>query len=103
MVYVVRTQVFLTATAVFFNILIISFQFGKILKYVGLHQAFLNRPITLFIPTNDAMKKYKGVKDENLALNHMANVAILAHQLDESLVSLVTGSPPLWVNLHYLL
>ena len=44
------------------------------------------------------MFKYKGLKDENLALNHMANVAILAHQLDDSLVSLVTGSPPLWVR-----
>lgn len=44
------------------------------------------------------MSKFRGKRDENLVLNHMTNVAILAHQLDESLVSLVTGSPPLWVT-----
>lgn len=73
-------------------------EFAKVLKYPGLHQAFLDRPITLFVPTNQAMLKYRGKRDENLALNHMANVAILEHQLDESLVSLVTGSPPLWIT-----
>ena len=44
------------------------------------------------------MLTYKGLKNENLILNHMANIAIMAHQLEESLVSLVTGSPPLWVT-----
>ena len=44
------------------------------------------------------MAKYRGKKDENLALNHMTNAATLAHQLDEKMVSLVTGSPPLWVT-----
>ena len=79
--------------------MLFHFQFAKILRYAGLHQAFLDRPITLFVPTNDAMFKYKGkIRDENLALNHMANVAIMEHQLEESLVSLVTGSPPLWVT-----
>ena len=68
------------------------------LRYAGLHQAFLDRTITLFVPTNDAMLKYKGKKDENLALNHLANVAIMEGQLDEKIVSLVTGSPPIWVT-----
>ena len=44
------------------------------------------------------MAKLRGKKDENLALNHMANVAIMEGQLDEKLVSLVTGSPPLWIT-----
>ena len=74
------------------------FQFAKVLRFGGLHQAFLERPITLFAPTNDAMRKFKGRKDENLALNHMSNVAILENQLEESLVSLVTGNPPLWIT-----
>ena len=78
--------------------MIFHLQFGQVLRYAGLHQAFLDRTITLFIPTNDAMSKYKGKKDENLALNHIANVAILEGQLNEKIVSLVTGSPPLWIT-----
>ena len=36
------------------------FQFGKVLQYYGHHQVFLDRPITLLVPTNEAMLKYKG-------------------------------------------
>ena len=41
---------------------------------------------------------HKGKRGENLALNHMVNVAILENQMHENLVSLVTGSPPLWIT-----
>ena len=46
------------------------FQFAKVLRFGGLHQAFLERPITLFAPTNDAMRKFKGRKDENHELGY---------------------------------
>jgi len=73
-------------------------EFGKVLRYYGHHQVFLDRPITLLAPTNEAMLKYKGKRGENLALNHMINVAIFENQMQESLVSLVTGSPNLWIT-----
>ena len=44
------------------------------------------------------MMKFKGKRGENLALNHMVNVAMMQDQLEESVVSLVTGSPPLWIS-----
>ena len=52
------------------------------------------------MPTNEAMYKFKGQKGENLVLNHMVNVAIFEHHMEESLTSLVTGNPPLWVTRH---
>ena len=76
----------------------IFLQFAKLIRTPGLHQAFMERSITLLVPTNEAFLKFKGKKDENLALNHMVNVAMHENQLEESMVSLVTGSPNLWVN-----
>ena len=45
---------------------IFHFQFGKVLQYYGHHQVFLDRPITLLVPTNEAMLKYKGKRQDNL-------------------------------------
>ncbi len=44
------------------------------------------------------MGRFRGRRNENLALNHMTNIGILESQMREKLVSLVTGSPPLWVT-----
>ena len=44
------------------------------------------------------MINYLAKRGENLALNHMINVAIFENQMQESLVSLVTGSPNLWIT-----
>lgn len=73
-------------------------EFRRLLALEGLHRAFLDRTVTVFAPTNDAMVRFKGRKIENLALNHMTNAVMLERQFEESLVSLVPGSPPLWVT-----
>ena len=88
------------------------FQFAKYLESDGLQTAYLNRQITLFAPTNEAIKEWefqrqrgrsyhqREVDHENLILNHMTNVAIYAGQLQHKLTSLVTGGPPLWITRH---
>ena len=47
-------------------------QFTNLLKQVkGVHTAYLDNYVTVFAPSNDAMNKYKGPKDENFLLHHM--------------------------------
>ena len=75
-----------------------SHQFARVLEIDGLHKAFLDRQVTLFAPTNDALRRHAGRHTENLILNHMTNIALLADQFPEKLASLVTGNPPLWVT-----
>ncbi len=47
----------------------------------GLHKAFLDRAVTLFAPNNQAMRRFRGRRNENLILNHMTNVAIFSNQV----------------------
>ena len=54
--------------------------------------------VTLFAPTNDAVRAFGGRKTENLILNHMSNIALRTGQLPEKMTSLVTGNPPLWIT-----
>ena len=58
----------------------------------------MDRQITIFAPTNSAVERFTGARDENLVLNHMTNVAIGAEQMEERISTLVTGNPPLWVS-----
>ena len=47
-------------------------QFLNLLKSSrGVHTAYLENYVTVFAPSNDAMNKYKGSKDENFILHHM--------------------------------
>ena len=64
----------------------------------GLHRSYLDRQATVFAPTNDALRAYRGRRTENLILNHMTNIALRSDQFPEKLTSLVTGNPPLWVT-----
>lgn len=77
---------------------VLLFKFSKLLEIDGLHQAFLARQVTLFAPTDSALRKYDGPRNENLILNHMTNIALSVQQLPEKLTSLVTGNPPLWIS-----
>ena len=64
-------------------------------------QAYLERPVTILIPTNKAMSEYRGGLNEDLALNHLVNSALMSDALPSSpprLDSLVTGSPPVWIT-----
>jgi len=64
----------------------------------GLPKVYLNSFVTLFAPSNDAMKAYKGPKDENFILNHMVSSAVGKDEIGERLQSVLPGHPPLWVR-----
>ena len=63
-----------------------------------MHRAFLERQVTIFAPSNQAMLDFDGSRNENLVLNHMTNIALKTDQFPEKLTSLVTGNPPLWIS-----
>jgi len=73
-------------------------QFMLELQRDGLHRAYMNRQVTVLVPTNKAMEEYRGRRGEDLALNHLINSIVLEDQLGDRLSSLVTGSPPIWVT-----
>ena len=73
-------------------------EFAEVLRQDGLHKSFFQRQVTLFAPSNEAMRRYRGRRDENLALNHMVNIALATEFLPEKMTSMVTGNPPLWVT-----
>lgn len=73
-------------------------QFLLELQRDGLHQAYMNRQVTVLVPTNKAMQEYRGRRGEDLVLNHMINSIVIEDQLGDRLSSLVTGSPPIWVT-----
>jgi hypothetical protein len=54
--------------------------------------------VTVFAPSNDAMNKYKGPKDENFLLHHMVSSAVSKIGMGERLTSLMQGHPPIWVR-----
>jgi len=88
-------------------------QFLNLLKSSrGVHTAYLENYVTVFAPSNDAMNKYKGSKDENFILHHMASEfpntnqlptevssSVTEGELGERLTSLMQGHPPIWVRL----
>jgi len=88
-------------------------QFTNLLKTnEGLHNAYLDNYVTVFAPSNDAMNAFKGLKDENFILNHMASVypkpalqrtevssSISQDDMGERMTSLMQGHPPIWVRM----
>jgi len=64
----------------------------------GIHRVYLESFVTVFAPSNAAMKAFKGPKDENFILNHMVSSAVNKHELGERLQSVLSGHPPLWVR-----
>ena len=53
----------------------VLFQFTSLLNSTeGLHLAHLDNFVTVFVPSNDAMEAFGGVKDDNLILNHMGKL-----------------------------
>ncbi|XP_025602312.2 fasciclin-1 isoform X3 [Athalia rosae] len=55
------------------------------------------RQVTVFAPTNKAFQKYNGSTDD-LVLYHMSNLALKLDEFGTSMLSELTGSPPLWVT-----
>lgn len=54
-----------------FYIFIFSFQFKKLLLESPQASHYLQGELTIFAPSDRAMRKYTGPKDENFILNHM--------------------------------
>ncbi|TRY68541.1 hypothetical protein TCAL_07251 [Tigriopus californicus] len=64
---------------------------------------FIQNEITVFAPSNDAMNKFDGPKDENFVRNHMVNIAVRIGGNGEpsritQVPSMLPGSPPLYVT-----
>lgn len=55
------------------------------------------RQATVFAPNNAAMRSFAGVKDQDLILYHLANVALTTDKMDQSVSSEMSGNPPLWI------
>ena len=68
------------------------------LQRPGLHQAYMNRQVTVLVPTNKAMQEYRGRRGEDMLLNHLINSIVIEDELGSRLSSLVTGSPPIWIT-----
>jgi len=74
-------------------------EFADLLSSIeGLHKVYLDSFVTVFAPSNEAMKAYQGPKDENFILNHMVSSAVGKEELGERLQSVLPGHPPLWVR-----
>ncbi|XP_023344668.1 fasciclin-1 [Eurytemora carolleeae] len=73
-------------------------QFLLVLQRPGLHKAYLERQITVFVPTDKALLDYRGVRGEDFALNHIVNSVEVESKLGTRLSTLVTGGPPIWVT-----
>uniref|UniRef100_A0A0K2UEZ8 Fasciclin1like [Megachile rotundata] n=1 Tax=Lepeophtheirus salmonis TaxID=72036 RepID=A0A0K2UEZ8_LEPSM len=75
-------------------------RFHQLLKEDGLHRAFMERSITIFAPSNEALAsaQLSHRRNEDLILNHFTNLALKKVQLSKELTSLVTGNPRLWVK-----
>jgi len=78
-------------------------EFKNLLQQSDLASQYLLNEVTIFAPSDGAMAKYKGPKDDNFILNHMVNVVVQvndrASYSDVTRVSsLLPGSPPLWLT-----
>lgn len=54
-----------------FMLCLLLFQFKKLLMESSLASQFLNNELTVFAPSDAAMAKYNGLKDDQFILNHM--------------------------------
>jgi len=78
-------------------------EFKKLLQESDLASQYLSNELTVFAPSDGAMAKYTGPKDDRFILNHMVNVVVQvsdrASYSDVTRVpSLLPGSPPLWLT-----
>jgi len=78
-------------------------EFKKLLEQSTLASQYLSNELTVFAPSDSAMAKYSGPKDDHFILNHMVNVVVQvndrASYSDVTRVSsLLPGSPPLWLT-----
>jgi len=78
-------------------------EFKKLLKASELASRYLINELTIFAPSDGAMAKYKGPKDDNFILNHMVNVVVQVNDRASyspvtRVSSLLPGSPPLWLT-----
>lgn len=73
-------------------------QFLLLVQRESLPRAFLDRRVTILVPTNQAMAKFRGPRGEALALNHFINSIVVEAEVGDKLGSLATGSPPVWVT-----
>jgi len=78
-------------------------EFKKLLEKSPLATQYLQNELTVFAPSDTAMAKFKGAKDDQFILNHMVNVVVqVADRASYSDVtrvsSLLPGSPPLWLT-----
>jgi len=73
-------------------------QFLLVLQQPGLHKAYTDRQITVFVPTDASMLDYRGRRGEDFALNHIVNSLEIESALGGRLSSLVAGGPPIWVT-----
>jgi len=79
--------------------------FKNLLMQSSLASQYLSNELTIFAPSDGAMAKYTGPKDDQLIMNHMVNVVVQvndrASYSDVTRVSsLLPGSPPLWLTQH---
>ncbi|XP_046418029.1 fasciclin-1 isoform X1 [Neodiprion fabricii] len=61
------------------------------------NNTLMYRQVTVFAPTNKAFQNYFGNTDD-LVLYHMSNLALTTDEFSTSILSELTGSPPLWVT-----
>ena len=73
-------------------------QFLLLVQRESLPRAYLDRRVTILVPTNEAMAKFRGPRGEALALNHFINSIVVEAEVGDKLGSLATGSPPVWVT-----
>lgn len=78
-------------------------EFSKLLVNSPVASQYLQNELTIFAPSDKAMRKYVGVKDDQFIINHMVNVVVqVADRASYSDVtrvsSLLPGSPPLWMT-----
>merc|ERR1711936_282629 len=80
-------------------------QFKNLLSQSNLAKQYLSNELTIFAPSDNAMNKYNGLKDDQFILNHMVNVVVQMQERASSYYSDVTrvssllpGSPPLWMT-----
>ena len=55
-------------------IYIYLFQFKNLLSQSNLAKQYLSNELTIFAPSDNAMNKYNGLKDDQFILNHMGKL-----------------------------
>jgi len=85
-------------------------EFASLLEETeGIHKYYMNGFVTVFAPSNAALKEYQGEKNKAFILNHIAsafprpslqtvNAAVGNKSSEQRLTSLLQGHPPLWIR-----